>query len=185
VSNNLEQASEIVAEDNLPNKEIPPLHNRQCTELTTKTLDANSLPIRCFYSVDGRVFLAILLEETKDSFLVGAGARLIMTPEKQIIAEPLGSESVMRWMKSSLLYITGSQPKSRYYYYTFLLNNGRMYLPEYLTDNHISMITDFIKEYQLDNPAHIYDNAQEKLIKETLGSNDKSFTPFITSKEIH
>lgn len=180
----LEQASEYIAEDNLP--EIP-AYLKLCQVLVDFP-NQDSVNVRCFYTIDGKVFLGILFGETKDSFLVGAPARLIMNVQKQVRAEPLSTESVIRWMKSSTLYMSNAQLHSRYYYYTFLRDGGTIDLPEYLNDKRLSEIDKFIeinKDEVERRPVGSVDSSAGKAEKEIPGSSDKSFRPLVVSEKIH
>lgn len=179
----LEQASEGIAEDNLPETKVP-TYVSLCETLLEKTPDSQFVNVRCFYTVDGKVFLGVLFAETEDSFLVGAPVRLIMRENRNIQAEPLGSEPVIRWMKSATLYVAGAQPRSKYYYYTFLRDNGRIHLPDYLTKERLAEINDYIEETE-SQPNNSVGIASIDAKKEVTGGSSKSFRPLTVSEKIH
>lgn len=183
VTQQLEQSSEVLAEDNLPT--TLPKHLEQCMELSSDLVNDSIPIIRCIYSIDGRVSLGILLAETRDSFLVGAATRLIMSPEGDITSNPVSTEPVIRLMKSGISYITTASDASRYHYFMFLRNQGAHYLPDYFTEEVLLLVTEYIKKYEFENNLDLPKGKSAFVKLNIKGTSKFAFKSHILSEKIH
>ena len=142
---NIAQESQEVKDPSVKN----PLHIRQCTSLLSD-IYVDVPNIKCFYVNNGSAFIGILLLETIDSFLVSLPARLLIDEDGRTKAEPMSSETISRVFKTGLIRITEVLPRSRNSYYKYLLEYGKTYLPDYLTERMLDLMEDFMIEYEED-----------------------------------
>lgn len=183
----LEQASEVTANENLPFNTVRALKDI-CDSLVTVPDDIRP-GAKCFYSPDGSVFIGIPLVETSDSFLVAASARLSITKDRSISADPITSEPVMRLFKNSLKYMVDLSELSTYHYYVFLKRVGYGEIPDYFTKERKDYIDRFLEDNSRgelpsltnSNADEVDSDASDKLEGET----DYSFTPFQKSESVH
>jgi hypothetical protein len=138
------------------------------------------------------VFFGVLFFETLDSFLVGASARLVMDEDHRIRAEPLNAVAVSRFFKTNLLKVTAALPKFQFHYFDYLLKRGKSLLPDYLVDDILEQVSDFVKTSEIDeSPAEIHHEPTKATVKSdyeqrgVYGVSELAFIPYSTSEKIH
>jgi hypothetical protein len=147
--------------------------------------------VRCFYLNDNRVFFALVLSETNDSFLVGASSRLIRQDDGDIVCEPLIPVPVSRVMKTTLCMVTEPVQQYKYHYFQYLQEKGVKLLPDYLKEGVMEKVSDFIQTFSVGKPVAKATATSAPTVKEDFerrgihGTSDYAFSPTITSEKIH
>ncbi len=178
--NKTEQSSKVPAEETLPK---PTTHYLgHINRLNSNYDDTYSPNVMCFYAPDGKVFVGIIVEETPDSFLVGASATLRMNKNKQVLAEGLSTQPVIRLMKSAVHYTVVPTNLTVYHYFAFLEEFGYNTLPEYFTDKRKK----FISAVRADEAYNTsMDLSPRETVTEAPGDHIHSFIPIAQSERIH
>jgi hypothetical protein len=170
----------------------------QCENLvrTDFLKDDNSLDIRCMYLQAGHVAFGIILQETIDSFLVGAGSRLIMDEDKTISVLVLGPMGVIRIFKSGMNMMSAPTDMYKYHYYKFLSSEfgGVKILPSLIQGVVLEEILEYTRKYEAENLEEDRATAP-KIVKKTLsedyaaqgiaGVSDMAFNAYTQSKKAH
>lgn len=180
-NNNIEQPSVKNAEDILP-KHMSYIY--QSNRLQSTHDDPENPNVMCFYAPDGSVFVGIILQETMDSFLVGAAATLRINIERQVISEEVSSQPVLRIMKNSIRYMVLPTEMTIYHYFAFLEEFGYNKLPEYFTEERRDYVTSVRagSKYGMLRSTDLVPNETKP---EVPGDSEHSFTPYSQSESIH
>lgn len=174
-----EQSSGSTAEEILP-KVLA--HVEHCINLTSISDDVTK-NVKCFYSPDDSVFVGILLQETEDSFLVGASAKLVIDNNRNITAKMLSAKPVMRFLKTSLKYLVEPTDLTLYHYFAFLQQFGYNQLPDYFTDAYKEVIESVRASSAYNRLMDLSEPAETK--PEIPGDSEFSFIPHTQSESIH
>lgn len=116
-------------------------------EVETKISDlldhntASDLKLRIFNTVASSSILAIVLQETADSFLVALPCRLMANGDKRLI-EPQMPVRFARFMKPTILYVTPCFGEFEVFYIRHLLDQGKEQYPELITGEFAQKLVD-------------------------------------------
>ena len=176
---NTEQSSKSNAEDLLP-KFVT--HVNHPSRLFSQHDDSSIPNSMCFYSPDNSVFVGLLIEETVDSFLVGAAAKLRMTKDRVVTAEEISVQPMIRVMKSSISYLVVPTDLTIYHYFAFLEEYGYNKLPDYFTKERKAFIESVRSDTNYKSPM---DLSPHETAPEPPGESIHSFVPHKQSESIH
>jgi hypothetical protein len=148
----------------------PTSHVDLCDELMG-TSPSEQLKIRCIYLTDSMVFFGIVLRETEDSFLVGAGVKMVMTETRTLTYQPISPKSIVRLMKSSVAMMTKTSRLYGYHYDKYLALNGNKLLPDVITKELVASIEASNEDYETKNILNNAEPPAKQEGKETLSKS--------------
>lgn len=94
----------------------------------------DSLDIKILNTAPGSSVMAIIVEEMKDSFLVGLPSRLVMYDESTIVVEEYAQSPYIFLYKSQLVSIVPVRGIYERYFLEYILKVGLEQYPDILTD---------------------------------------------------
>lgn len=128
----------ITEESQIVSNKVP-LHYKQCESLLT-VKDIGTPNMKCFHMLDKSIFLAILIRETSDSFLLSSLVKLIIDKSGKIYPETLSTDPITRVIKNNIFRISEVLPNSRFCYLKYLQKYGKNSLPDYFTSEMLENI---------------------------------------------
>lgn len=154
-------------------------------------------PIKCMQLNTGEIIFCLMLEETEDSFLVGAGTRLTPNEDSTYTAYPISPIGVVRVIKNSVKFISEVASTYRYWYYKYLQSKGGgvKLLPDLIQGVVLEDVVAYTQEYDLERTptpnqtSQPESNAPETLTekytkKGIVGVSEHAFEPFNSQLDV-
>jgi hypothetical protein len=190
MSKQLEQSSAEGAEETLP---VKPRYQELCEVLKQGELikeDPSSIPVRGFYGHDGSVFFGVILQELKDSFLVGSPAKLMMTKDRQVVIDAVSAEPVIRVFKAATRYVVTPIEFTQFHYYTHLENFGYKFMSEYFSEEMRKHVTEVLSNPKFTNSTvpkvdKVEETSEEEDVLHSAGASYGAFLISNNSDCIH
>lgn len=176
-------------------EKIVPAHEIQKSALKTRPVPTDYSdklpPVRCLQLNSGDSIFALILEETDDSFLVGAGTKLVQNEDLTFTAMPISPIGVVRLFKTSVRFMSDVSSTYRHWYFRYLKakSGGVKLLPDLIKDVVLEDIVAYTQESELERaptpaPAAPEENskvvtlADEYAQKGITGVSEHAFEPY-------
>lgn len=151
------------------------------TETAKNVIDLNELNIRCVHLADDRVFFAVLLLETPDSFVFGCPGRFEWNGTR-VMLKPFLGRPMVRVFKTIIATLGFEIEEYAIYYYKYLQKFGPVLMPSYFNEtinNKIEVLINQANSGKKETSEKKEEDGNTNVIPENTFS-----TPFI-SESIH